>query len=127
MSKAIMYACVYTDCEKTSILFYTELLGYVLQEDVNFGTEEHWWILRRVGQGDNGLILIKITTDNHHKNTLIINVHDCILEYCKIKEIHIKNISEPSYSPLGLSFNFYDPSGNKVVVLEERKYNDKNI
>ncbi len=122
-----MYACIYTDCEKTSISFYTQLLGYVLQEDVNFGTEEHWWILRKVDQAEAGLILIKIISNNHNKNTLIINVHDCILEYCKVKEIQVKGLSEPSYSSLGLSFNFYDPSGNKVVVLEERKYNDKNM
>ncbi len=127
MSKANMYTCIYTDCEKTSISFYTQLLGYVLAEDLDFGTDEHWWILRRIDQRENGLILIKLTSDDHHKNTLILNVQDCIREYCRIKEVHSKDISEPSYSSLGLSFNFYDPSGNKVVVLEERKYNDKNL
>ena len=127
MSKAILYTCIYTDCEKTSIAFYTQLLGYVLQENISFGADEHWWILRKVGYGETGLILIKVTSNNPNKSTLIINVHDCILEYCKVKEIHIKGLSEPSYSPLGLSFNFFDPSGNRVVVLEERKYNEKNI
>lgn len=122
-----MYACVNIVCEKESIKFYTQFLKFNLYENVKQSIDEEWWILRKDKQEKTGLILIKKNHENHHKSTVIIPADDCILEYCKLRENEVKELSEPSYSSLGMSINFLDPSGNKIMLLEERKYSDLEI
>lgn len=123
----IRYTCLYMESEQDSIKFYTHLLKFRVQENMKFNNDEEWWTLKRDEHEQLGLILIKTVGQDHHKNTLLIHTQDCILEYCSIRKIAVKDLSPPIYSAWGLSFSFYDPSGNKIVFLEERKYTDLEI
>lgn len=127
MGKEIKYASLYIDLKEDSLSFYKQYLDFNVFKDVSVGDDERWWVLKKEEGEEIGLILIQSDGNNHENNTLIINTHDCILEYCKLRDNGLGNLSTPLYSTLGLSFNFYDPSGNKIVVLEERKYEELKI
>ena len=125
MSELTTYSSLYIDNVNESISFFTKYLNYIFSENLKISTTEEWWILKKGEKEQSGLILIK--TDQHHQNTLILSTHDSILEYCKLKEFGIRDLSKPSYTALGLGFSFQDPSGNKIMILEERSYNDLEI
>lgn len=127
MSKVTMYSSLYIIDEKESIRFFTKFLNFSLIKNLSISIDEDWWVLVTNEQEKRGLILIKASHQNHNKSTLILNTQDGILAYCKLKDMGIKDSSEPIYSALGLSFNFYDPSGNQIIILEERIYNDLEI
>ncbi len=120
-----MYASVYIDCEKASVPFYTQYLNLTLHEHVKLSADEEWWVLRETEKEKTGLILIKAKSG--HKGTLVLNTSDCILAYCRLKEMGIKDLSKPLYSSIGLLINFSDPSGNTVMFLEERNYSELAI
>lgn len=125
MAKIIKYTSVYIDNIQDALNFYTNTLKFILIENFKISADEEWWILKRNNLEEIGLILIKAKVFSN--STLIVNTDDCLLEYCELKEMSIKNLSEPFYSTLGLSVNFADPSGNKIMLIEERKYNDLEI
>ncbi|SFG80358.1 VOC family protein [Pedobacter insulae] len=127
MSNVIRYASVYIQNETESISFYTQYLKFTFCENVKLGVDEEWWILRKDERAETGIILIKLSTKALSKSTLILHTHDCILAYCRLREAGATELSTPLYSSLGLSFSFYDPNGNKIMLLEERKYNDLEI
>ena len=117
-----MYPSVYIKCETKSITFYTEQLNFRLYENIKLNNNEEWWILRKNEIEKIGLILIKRNPKKLQQSTLVLNIEDCIFEYCKLKRAKVKKLSKPLYSSIGLSLNFIDPSGNKIMFLEERKY-----
>lgn len=117
-----MYPSVYIKCETKSIIFYTEHLNFRLHENIKLNNNEEWWILRKNEIEKIGLILIKRNPKKLQQSTLVLNIEDCIFEYCKLKRAKVKKLSKPFYSSIGLSLNFIDPSGNKIMFLEERKY-----
>lgn len=127
MSKVIKYASVHINNEKESIPFYVESLKFSVLENVKIDDNEEWWILKKNDSVNTGLVLIKNTSIISYQSTLIIHTDDCVFEYCNLKANGLKEISEPSYSPLGISINFLDPSGNKIMLLEERIYKDIEI
>ena len=127
MSKTITYASLYVGIKEESISFYSKYLGFTVYKKVQLGDEEHWLILRKEEQDKTGLILIRAEEEKPNCSTLILTSNDCIMEYCKLKDSGLNNLSTPLYSTLGLSFFCYDPSGNKIVILEERKYDDTII
>ncbi len=117
-----MYPSVYIKCEIKSITFYTAYLNFKLYENVKLNNNEEWWILRNNEMEKIGLILIKRNPKKLQQSTLVLNIGDCIFEYCKLKRAKVKKLSKPLYSSIGLSLNLIDPSGNKIMLLEERKY-----
>ncbi|WP_169306891.1 VOC family protein [Pedobacter polaris] len=123
----IRYASLYIDDKKESISFYTQHLDFTVFKNVMFGDYEQWWILKKKEQQEISLILIWNEEENPDRSTLILNTNDCILEYCRLKDNGFRQLSTPLYSTLGMSFYFYDPAGNKIVVIEERAYNDPQI
>ncbi len=127
MNNVIKYASIYIDSEEDAIPFYTNYLNWTVYENVKLSRDEEWWILKNDEQDKLGLILIKMQPKVHHKSTLIINTPDCVLAYCMLKERDIDDLREPSYSSIGLSISFSDPSGNTIMLLEERKYNELEI
>ena len=124
MSKLTTYSSLYIECEETSLSFYTEFLKFTHFLSLKLDDKEEWWVLKMDNKENIGLILIKTKPKKRCRSTLILSSQDSILTYCKLKEVGVKDLSEPSYSALGLSFNFSDPSGNRIMVLEERLYND---
>ena len=124
MSELTTYSSLYIDCEETSISFYTEHLKFKHFLSLRIDDKEEWWVLKKDNKESIGLILIKTKPKKRCRSSLILSAEDSMLTYCKLKEVGLKDLSEPIYSPLGLSFSFSDPSGNRIMVLEERLYNE---
>ena len=122
-----MYGSVYINCEKESMLFYTQYLKFTLYKYIRVSNYEEWWILKKEDIVSTSLILIKETNKKNTKNCLVLDTTDCIVDYCHLKENGVIGLSEPIYTDLGLVIKFLDCDGNKVFLLEERKYNELDI
>ncbi|TCC90092.1 hypothetical protein EZ428_12445 [Pedobacter frigiditerrae] len=124
MSKEIKYVAVDVDKKQESILFYRKYLNFELHSTVQITVNEEWSFLNNCEGVPLGLILIKKKDGDRQPCTLILNAQDCLFEYCKLKETEINDLSAPIYSAIGLTISFSDPSGNRIILLEERKYNE---
>lgn len=123
---SISHALIYTDCEQETSSFYAQYLNLELEQIIKFNAEQHWRILKHKDL-ELRIILVQVNQQAHQKSTIIIHTDDCILAYCKLKGLGLAGISSPEYSQLGVSFSCFDPAGNQLIVIEERKYSDTQI
>lgn len=120
----ITNSCLYITDEQLSVKFYIEKLNFEQSSTVTFDDGEKWWLL--VGKENNcsRIILIKKHDNSGFKGSIIINIVDCIYEYCRLKQTNIVGLSEPKYCSIGLIISFFDPQGNRIILLEERNYEE---
>ena len=123
----ITNSCLYITDEQLSVKFYIEKLNFEQSSTVTFDDGEKWWLL--VGKENNcsRIILIKKHDNSGFKGSIIINIVDCIYEYCRLKQTNIVELSEPKYCSIGLTISFFDPEGNRIILLEERDYEEPFI
>lgn len=120
----ITNSCLYITDEQRSIQFYTEKLNFQLSSNVTFSDGEKWWLLKIAGVDCGRLILIQKKQQKSCKSLTIINITDCVYEYCRLKKTNVQGLSEPVYSSIGLTIDFFDPDGNRIILLEERNYDE---
>lgn len=123
---SISHALIYTDCEQETSSFYAQYLNLELEQIIKFNAEQNWRILKHK-ELELRIILVQVNQQAHQKSTIIIHTDDCILTYCKLKGLGLAGISSPEYSQLGVSFSCFDPAGNQLIIIEERKYSDPQI
>ena len=126
MHMSINHALIYTNCEQETSSFYAQYLNLEVQQIIKFNTEQNWRILKHK-ELELSIILVQVNQQANQKSTIIINTDDCILAYCKLKGLGLPGITSPEYSQLGVSFSCFDPAGNHIIVIEERKYSDPQI
>lgn len=120
----ITNTCLHIANEHLSIQFYIENLNFELSSSVTFEDSEQWWFLERAEDDCSRLVLIKKNEKSNCTGSLIINIPDCVYEYCKLKQTNVVGLSEPKYSSIGLAISFFDPNGNRIILLEERNYEE---
>ncbi|WP_222538570.1 hypothetical protein [Pedobacter polysacchareus] len=72
----------------------------------------------------NGHRLMLVKHFEPETEPTVIYTDDCLRDFCKLKREGIEMFSMPMYRTKGLSCEFFDPSGNHILLLEERDYTD---
>ena len=119
----VKYVPVFTNNPETQIEFFTQKLGFKLS-DKDLWFEGTNCKVIETGDAEVQLVLINKLPGPEFKNHIILNTDDCLNDYHLLKTVGVKFFEEPQYQPVGLVANFTDCNGNKVILLEERNYNE---
>jgi len=113
------YLVIFVECEATSLRFFVDMLGFNRDENIEIAGR-NCPILQM--QNGHYIILIekKITEPEH----ITLVTDDCLRDYHDFKKREIEQLGKPEYLDAGLAISFYDPSGNKITMLESRDYTD---
>lgn len=103
----------------SSATFFIEQLGLEKEEDLLIA-EMSCPVLKMF----NGHCLMLVKHDEKESEPTVIYTNDCLRDFCKLKNKGIALFSAPVYRMKGLSVEFLDPSGNHILLLEERDYTD---
>jgi len=113
------YIVIFVKCVDTSLRFFVDMLG--------FSVYEHIEIAGRgcpILQMQSGHYIMLIEKETLECETVTLLTDDCLRDYHAFKKQGIEQLGKPEYTDAGLTISFYDPSGNKIMLLEARDYTD---
>jgi hypothetical protein len=120
----IKYIPVFTDDIEKQVSFFTENLGFeVCGKKIFLPNQES--ILIKTNSPDVFIAILKDDTREYGRGRIILNSYDCLSDYHALKMSGVVFYNEPQYLPMGLGAEFFDPSGNQYLLIEERSYNNQ--
>ncbi|MBS1521788.1 MAG: VOC family protein [Bacteroidetes bacterium] len=118
----IKYIPVFTNDIEKQVAFFTENLGFEVYGKKNLLPDREG-ILIKTNSPDLFIIVLTDPDQAYTRSQIIINSHDCLSDYHNLKMAGVVFFNEPHYLPMGLGAEFFDPSGNQYLLIEERSYN----
>ena len=118
---------VYVKNQDTAIEFYTKNLGFVLIEDVPFGSQR--WVTLRLP--DDEVVSVSLNLAQTDEDQALagkqggsqpffgIVTDDCMREYRRMKGAGVKFHGEPKVQPYGTGVTLEDLYGNKIYLNQE--------
>ena len=110
-----------------AIEFYTGKLGFVLAEDVPFGSQR--WVTLRLPDDEVVSISLKLAQAQEDRALvgkqggsqpfLGIETDDCVGDYRRMKEAGVRFHGEPQVQPYGTGVTLEDLYGNKIYMNQE--------
>ena len=110
---------VFVKCEETSLIFFTETLGFKLHEKIEIQGKK--CPILQLNSGDFMMLVEKQQVD---LDTVVLRTDDCVRDYYLFKQKSLVTLTKPRYVENGLELCFSDPSGNQFIMIEERDYSD---
>ena len=116
--------------------FYTEVLGFVVKDDIVFGDDFHWCTVSHPAQPE---LQVHLTTpsaplsedlqaamrraqDDGGLPGLGLAVDDCRATVAELKGRGVEFIQEPQDRPYGVEAVMRDNSGNWLVLVQAREF-----
>jgi len=118
----IKYLPVFTDDIEKQVIFFTEHLGFEICGKKNILPDQESTLIK-TSSPDLFIIILTDPNKEYGRGRIIVNSHDCLNDYYKLKMAGVVFYNEPHYLPMGLCADFSDPSGNQYLLIEERSYN----
>ena len=119
MADELNYQVIFVRDISLAAAFFTVQLGLKKEEDL-LVAGVNYPILKMF----NGHRLMLVKHFERETEPTVIYTDDCLRDFCKLKKYGIEMFSAPNYRTKGLSCEFFDPSGNHILLLEERDYTD---
>lgn len=119
----IKYIPVFTNDIEKQVAFFTENLRFEVCGKKNFLPDREG-ILIKTNNPDLFIVVLTHADKEYSRSQIIINSHDCLNDYHNLKMAGVVFFNEPHYLPMGLGAEFFDPSGNQYLLIEERSYNN---
>ncbi len=119
MTDELNYQVIFVKDVLLSAIFFIEQLGLKKVEDLQI-TGMYCPVLEMF----NGHRLMLVKHSDTENEPTVIYTDDCLRDFCRLKRQGIEMFEAPLYQAKGLSCEFYDPSGNHIVLLEQRNYKD---
>ena len=127
--KRISLLGVYVKDQDAAIAFYTGKLGFVLAEDVPFGTQR--WVTLRLPDDEVTSVSLNLA-EKEEDRALVgrqggsqplfgIVTDDCVGEYRRMKAAGVRFHGEPKVEPYGTGVTLEDLYGNEIYLNEEPK------
>lgn len=113
------YLVIFVKCEATSLRFFVDMLGFNRYENIEIAGRNC-----PILQMQNGHYVMLIEKEMSDYETITLMTDDCLRDYHAFKKQGIEQLGKPEYTDAGLAISFYDPSGNKIMMLEARDYTD---
>jgi catechol 2,3-dioxygenase-like lactoylglutathione lyase family enzyme len=125
--KRISLLSLYVNDQDAAIDFYTKKLGFVLVEDVPFGTQR--WVTLRLPDEDVVSITLHLAIKDEDRALIgtqggthplfALVTDDCIREYRRMKDLGVRFDGEPTVQPYGTGVTLHDLYGNKIYMNQE--------
>jgi uncharacterized glyoxalase superfamily protein PhnB len=118
---------VFVENQDHAIEFYRDKLGFVVAEDVPFGSKR-WVTVRAPGDQTVALTLKLAETDVDRKligrqggtqPLLGLGTDDCMADYQRMKSAGVKFHGEPQVQPYGTGVTLEDLYGNQIYLNQE--------
>lgn len=119
MTDDLNYQVIFVKDVLLSAIFFIEKLDLKKVEDLEIAG-----MCCPVLKMFNGHCLMLVKHEERETEPTVIYTDDCLRDFCKLKRQGIEMFAAPLYRTKGLSCEFYDPSGNHILLLEERDYTD---
>jgi hypothetical protein len=113
------YIVIFVKCETTSLRFFVEMLGFNVYEHIEIAGR-----ICPILQMQSGHYMILIEKEVTECETITLMTDDCLRDYHTFRKQGMEQLGKPEYTDAGLRISFYDPSGNKITMLEARDYTD---
>ncbi|MEH3115356.1 VOC family protein [Pedobacter terrae] len=98
--------------------FYANCLG--MPTELKMGSEKGKGILVKADHNTN--IFLSEQKNQYQTDRIVLTSDDCLEDYCRLKSRGVIFKNSPVYLSEGLSIEFSDPSGNRIILLEPRNY-----
>jgi catechol 2,3-dioxygenase-like lactoylglutathione lyase family enzyme len=125
--KRLSLLAVYVKDQDAAIDFYTKKLGFVLMEDVPFGSQR--WVTLRLPDDDVVTLALNLALTDEDRALVGkqggsqpffgIVTDDCLREYRRMKDAGVKFHGEPKVEPYGTGVTLEDLYGNKIYMNQE--------
>ncbi|WP_316820688.1 VOC family protein [Pedobacter gandavensis] len=119
MTPELNYQVIFVKNILQSSEFFVEKLGLIKEEDLQMAG-----INCPVLKMFNGHSLMLVKHGSREREPTVVYTDDCLRDFCTLKRQGVAIFTAPLYRKKGLSCEFYDPSGNHILLLEERDYTD---
>ncbi|MDO3628618.1 VOC family protein [Mucilaginibacter sp. BT774] len=119
----IKYIPVFTDDIEKQVAFFVENMGFEFYGKKSLLPDQES-VLIRTNSPDLFIVILMDADKEFGRGRIIVNTHDCLNDYHNLKMAGVVFHNEPHYLPMGLGAEFYDPSGNQYLLIEERSYNN---
>jgi catechol 2,3-dioxygenase-like lactoylglutathione lyase family enzyme len=125
--KRLSLLSVYVENQDAAIEFYTQKLGFVLVEDIPYGSGR--WVTLRLADDDVVSLALNLA-ESAQDRALIgkqggsqplfgIVTDDCMREYQRMKNAGVTFHGEPKVEPYGTGVTLEDLYGNKIYMNQE--------
>lgn len=132
----IAIASVFVKDVDASLAFYTDVLGFVVKDDITLGDGYRWTTVCHPSQPELNVHLaipgpphspemvaaINRALDEGGMHGLGMNVDDCQATYEDLSSKGVEFIQPPEERPYGVEAVARDNSGNWMVLVEPREY-----
>ena len=118
---------LYVKDQDAAIEFYTKRLGFVLVEDVPFGSQR--WVTLRLPDDEVVSITVSLAATDEDRALIGkqggsqplfgIVTDDCMGEYRRMMNAGVKFHGEPQVQPYGTGVTLEDLYGNKIYMNQE--------
>jgi catechol 2,3-dioxygenase-like lactoylglutathione lyase family enzyme len=118
---------VFVDDLDRAIEFYRDKLGFLVAEDVPFGTQR--WVTLRAPGDETVTLTLKLAEAEADRKLigkqggsqpfLGLATDDCMADYRSMKSAGVKFLGEPQVQPYGTGVMLEDPYGNKIYLNQE--------
>jgi catechol 2,3-dioxygenase-like lactoylglutathione lyase family enzyme len=125
--KRLSLLAVYVEDQDAAIAFYTQKLGFVLVEDVPFGSSR--WVTLRFADDEVASIALNLAQSPQDRALIGkqggsqpffgIATDDCLREYRRMKDAGVTFHGEPKVEPYGTGVTLEDLYGNKIYMNQE--------
>ena len=125
--KRISALGLYVEDQDAAIDFYTRKLGFVLAEDVPFGSQR--WVTLRLPDDEVASISLNLAETDEDRRLVGkqggshpffgIVTDNCLGEYQRMKDAGVRFHGEPEVQPYGTGVTLEDLYGNKIYLNQE--------
>jgi len=125
--KRISALGLYVEDQDAAIDFYTRKLGFVLAEDVPFGSQR--WVTLRLPDDEVASISLNLAETDEDRALVGkqggsqplfgIVTDNCLREYRRMKDAGVQFHGEPKVQPYGTGVTLEDLYGNKIYMNQE--------
>jgi extradiol dioxygenase family protein len=125
--KKLSLLAVYVADQDAAIEFYTQKLGFVLVEDVPFGSSR--WVTLRFP--DDEVVSVALNLAQSSQDRALVGkqggsqplfgivTDDCLREYRRMNDAGVTFHGEPKVEPYGTGVTLEDLYGNKIYMNQE--------
>jgi catechol 2,3-dioxygenase-like lactoylglutathione lyase family enzyme len=127
--KRISLLSVYVKDQDAAIDFYTKKLGFVVAEDVPFGSQR--WVTLRLPDDEVTSVTLNLAETDEDRRLVGkqggsqplfgIVTDNCLTEYRRMKDAGVRFHGEPVVEPYGTGVTLEDLYGNKIYMNQEPK------
>lgn len=113
----------------TAITYYTQVLGFILKEDISMGTEKRWVVISPPGAQECAIVLAKaknkdelarIGNQTGGRVFLFLHTDNFWRDYEHYRSQGVQFLEEPRNEPYATVAVFEDCFGNRWDLLEKK-------